>query len=98
MIISLEVSEKNEGTESPYWLILDPKQNMRTDVYQLAAQITGPFFSRESAQRHLEARRYAYSEKACVYCHSGYYSEQYKLACRAAAKAPPHGPDERSGG
>lgn len=32
----------NEGTDSPYWLILDPTQNRRCDIYYLAAQITGP--------------------------------------------------------
>ncbi len=87
MKIELEVSEENEGTESPYWLILDPKQNMDCNIDMLAAQITGPFFSREEAQAHLDARRHAFSKRAHVYCHSGYWSRQYKEAFRKAKNA-----------
>jgi len=68
----------NESTESPYWLILDPKQNMSCDVFMLASQITGPFFSREDAQKHLSGRHYAFSERAKVFCMSGYWSFRYK--------------------
>ena len=68
----------NEGTAEPYWLILDPSQNMSCDIYVLANQITGPFFSRKDAQEHLENRAYAYSSKARVFCHSGYWSKKYK--------------------
>jgi hypothetical protein len=85
MKIEIEVSNENEGTESPYWLILDPDQNMFCDIHQLAAQITGPFFSRESAQQHLTNRRYAFSKRAKVYCHSGYWSNEYKNALRKKA-------------
>ena len=73
----------NESTESPYWLILDPCQNMSCDVHMLANQITGPFFSREDAQQHLENRRHAFSNRAKVYCHSGYWSPKYKNLCRS---------------
>ena len=82
MKIELEVSEENESTDSPYWLILDPQQNLSCDVYRLAGQITGPFFSRETAQAHLIRRRHAFSKRAVVYCHSGYYSQDYKRALR----------------
>lgn len=71
-----------EGTESPYWLILDPKQNMSCDIHNLASQITGPFFSRKDAEGHLTSRRYAFSKRAKVYCHSGYWSLKYKMLCR----------------
>lgn len=71
-----------EATESPYWLILDPTQNMSCDVHMLAAQITGPFFSRQDAEQHLKSRRYAFSKRAAVYCHSGYWSVKYKNLCR----------------
>jgi len=73
----------NESTDSPYWLILDPKQNMACDVDMLASQITGPFFCREDAQDHLGARRHAFSDRAVVYCNSGYWSSKYKRFCRA---------------
>jgi hypothetical protein len=67
-----------EGTESPYWLILDPGQNMDCSIHRLASQITGPFFSREDARAHLEARRHAFGKRAHVYCMSGYWSEKYR--------------------
>ena len=77
MKIELEVSADNEGTASPYWLILDPAQNMSCDVYVLASQITGPFFSRREAEHVLKVSRHHFSRKAVVYCHSGYMSGQY---------------------
>lgn len=84
MRIELEVSNENEGTDAPYWLILDPRQNIRCSIDALAGMITGPFFSREEAQSHLTARSYNFSHRARVYCHSGYYSTQYKTAIRNA--------------
>ena len=72
----------NECTESPYWLILDPRQMFRCNVHELASMITGPFFCREDAENHLKARRYAFSKHAKVYCHSGYWSQKYKNLCR----------------
>ena len=75
-----------EGTESPYWLILDPQQMFRCDIHELASMITGPFFSREDAQNHLDNRRHAFSKHAKVYCHSGYWSAKYKKLCRALKK------------
>jgi len=82
MEITIEVSEKVESTASPYWLILDPKQNMGCNVYQLASQITGPFFSREEADLVLKQRRHHYSDRAVVFCHSGCYTHQYDDKCR----------------
>lgn len=81
-IIKTLSNSDNESTESPYWLILDPRQMFRCNVHELASMITGPFFSREDAENHLEARRYAFSKHAKVYCHSGYWSQKYKNLCR----------------
>lgn len=81
--IVIALSEDNESTDAPYWLILDPKQNMSKDLYVLASQITGPFFSRDSAERHLKNRSHAYSKSAAVFCMSGYFSPEYKHACRS---------------
>jgi hypothetical protein len=81
-IIDTLSSADNEATESPYWLILDPKQNMGCDFHYLASQITGPFFCREDAEAHLSSRRYAFSKRAVVYCMSGYWSSKYKALCR----------------
>ena len=92
MKIELEISEKNEGTSDPWWIIIDPKQNFNTDdngLYAIAGMITGPFFSRESAQEFLDRTRYNFSKNAHVYCHSGYYSDEYKEAIRKATPQIP---------
>lgn len=82
MLIELEISGDNEGTDSPWWIIIDPNQNMRSCVDIVAGQITGPYFSRKAAQHHLDNRRHAFGKRACVYCMSGYWSKQYKEAFR----------------
>jgi len=82
MKINLNVSTENEGTDSPWWFIIDPKQNIRCDPHVAAGQVTGPFFSRVEAQERLDATRYNYGRNAVVYCASGYHSFQYKQACR----------------
>ena len=84
MKISVEVSEANEGTDSPWWVILDPHQNTRLSTACLSRQVTGPFFSREEAERELNGRRYNYGKNAVVYCMSGYNSGQYALAHHVA--------------
>lgn len=86
MLIQLEVSEDNEATSYPYWLILDPCQNMRSDINHLAAQITGPFFSRKEAQDFLDATRYNFGQKAKVYCKSGHSAAVYRAAIDLARK------------
>lgn len=88
MKIELEVSNKNEFTESPYWLILDPCPNQLGETCDsLANKITGPFFSREEAENYLQNRRYAFGKRAVVYCLSGCYARQYREAYRKAEKA-----------
>lgn len=82
--ITLTVSDKNEGTRAPWWMIVDPRQNMRCDLYEAASQITGPFFSRKEAQDFLDATRYNFSSRAKVYCHSGCYSRKYDSAISEA--------------
>lgn len=87
MKIELEVSEENEGTDSPWWVIIDPHQNFHTNergIHNIASMITGPFFSRESAEKHIELRRYNFSDNVIVYCLSGYWSNKYKQALRKA--------------
>ena len=80
MKIEIEVSEKNEATAYPYWMIFDPRQMMKPDIYSLSGMITGPFFSRESAKSHLERTRYNFGPRACVFCCSGHQSREYKAA------------------
>ena len=74
----------NEGTASPYWMILDPRQNMNMDVYMLASQISGPFFSREDAQTYMDNRRHHFSRRAKVFCHPGHFSHKYENLCKEA--------------
>ena len=87
-IVSTLQKAGHEGTESPYWLILDPRQMFRCDVHELGSMITGPFFSRKDAEDHLKSRSYNFSNHARVYCHSGYYSYKYKMLCREINAAP----------
>lgn len=90
MKIEIEVSDKNEGTSAPYWLIIDPKQMMRVGHDYVASMITGPFFSREEAQAELTGRSYDYSTRAVVYCCSGYRSGKYKQAIEKAKVEAKH--------
>ena len=81
--IELNVDLENpESTSFPWWVILDPSHNMRASCHSVASQITGPFFSRDAAQRQLSATRYNYSKRAVVYCLSGCYSGEYSRACK----------------
>jgi hypothetical protein len=84
MKIEIELSEACEATAYPWWMIVDPKQNFKTNEQGAAAvamgMITGPFFSREAAQNELTRRRYAYGKGACVWCACGYRSYEYTEA------------------
>ena len=80
MKIELEVSEENEGTSAPWWVIIDPRQNFKTNydgIYAIASMIEGPFFSREEAENTLKRTRYNYSKGAKVFCMSGCHTVQY---------------------
>lgn len=79
----VNVSEHNEATAHPYWVIIDPRQNFKTDeqaVHGIAGMVTGIWFSREAAQEHLDNRQHAFSKNARVYCASGYWSEDWVVA------------------
>lgn len=83
--IEIEISEDNEGTAAPYWLIIDPRQNFRKDqegACNIAHMITGPFFSREEAENTLKRTRYNYGRGALVWCSSGCHTIQYSNKCR----------------
>lgn len=80
-IVNALLSGDNEGSRAPYWLILDPSQNMRRDIFDLASQISGPFFSRKSAQKYMDLCKHHYSDRARVFCHSGHYSRLYEKLC-----------------
>jgi len=85
MKIEIEISEEHEGTSFPWWLIVDPVQNMSCDPgTAVINQITGPFFSREAAQEYLTRTRYNFSKRAVVWCHSGHQSDESTRAVRKA--------------
>lgn len=86
MKITVEVTGDNECTDSPWWAVVDPAQNMRAEVAIAAGQISGPFFSRAEAEDYLKSRHYDYSNRAVVWCFSGYHSTQWKEGMRRAIK------------
>uniref|UniRef100_A0A6H1ZPX4 Uncharacterized protein n=1 Tax=viral metagenome TaxID=1070528 RepID=A0A6H1ZPX4_9ZZZZ len=81
-IIETLKTADNEATSAPYWLILDPRQNMRCNIHLMAGGITGPFFCRDDAEGFLRATRYNFSSRARVYCLSGNYSRKYDKLCK----------------
>lgn len=89
--IEIEVSTQVEGTAAPWWSIIDPHQlmasNDRDACHAVAHMITGPFFSRAAAQRHLENKRHRFGKNAVVFCHSGCDSWEYAQAYNKAEKA-----------
>jgi hypothetical protein len=100
-IIETLSSADNEGTESPWWILIDPSQikgmiqgaaehgnNYSEERISsaIAFSVEGPFFSREDAEGYLKSRRYAYSEDAVVWCCSGYRSQKYKNFYRTLEK------------
>lgn len=93
--ITLEVSLENEGTRAPYWLILDPRPMRGGDVGRLAGMVTGPFFSRAAAERHLSRSRHNYGKEALVWCASGHESEAYAEAYAEALRTCPRSPLDR---
>lgn len=68
----------NEHTHAPYWIIIDPRQNMGLSVDVAATQIYGIFFSREDAENYLKAKGHHFSKRAKVYCNSGYCSKDWQ--------------------
>ena len=76
----MKISEKNEGTAYPFWIIIDPRQNFNTGsqgLHNIANMITGVWFSREAAEEYLQSHRYNFGPHAKVYCHSGCYSADW---------------------
>ena len=77
IIKTLKAADK-EGTRAPYWVIIDPIQNMSCNIHAAASQITGIFFCRKDAKDYLKGKRYNYSARAKVYCLSGHHSIKYE--------------------
>ena len=73
--MEISLSQEVEATDAPFWIIVDPEQMMKPDPHHVASMIKGIFFSRESAEKYLKWKRHHYSDRAVVYCHSGYDSD-----------------------
>jgi len=86
MTIQIDVSEKNEATAYPWWAILNPRMGGMS-AHNISSTITGPFFSRESAEEYLQAKSHRFSPKAEVWCLSGHESRHYRAAIDAARAA-----------
>ena len=84
--ITIDVSDSNEMTSFPFWMIMDPRRIEEPSVDILASMITGPFFSRDAAQRFLDMKRHWFSKHAVVYCCSGHASDEYRAAFKNATK------------
>jgi len=83
MKISIDISEQNESTAYPWWMIIKPSQNFKVNeqgICNIAFMITGPFFSREEAELELSTRRYDYGPNAKVWCGRGYRTGSYRKA------------------
>ncbi len=79
----------NECTAYPWWAIVDPRHGLvpaEDRVHHVASQITGPFFSRASAEETLQAKRHRFGRHAKVYCFSGHMSPDYTQAMVGGAK------------
>lgn len=59
----------NEATAFPFWYIAEKGRFGRTVMVS-----RGIWFSREEAEKHLEAKAYRYGKKAFVYCDSAHDS------------------------
>jgi hypothetical protein len=86
--IELEISDDNESTSYPWWVILRPvwATRKRLSSADVSNAVEGPFFSREEAQVELDSRRYYYGKQAVVWCLSGCNSSQYRIAIDGVEK------------
>lgn len=87
MKITIDVSEKNEGTNAPWWIIIDTMGITKIENFQnITPMISGPFFSREHAENYLKNNKHNYSDDAIVYCKSGFHNHKYVSAYNNAEK------------
>ena len=64
--------EHNDATAHPWWAVVAEN---RMGPHAILA---GPFFSRERAEQHRQARLYEYGKGSIVWCFSGHNSQHYK--------------------
>lgn len=73
--------QETEATDSPWWVIIKPR-GMIHSASDISSRLTGPFFSRQDAQDHVNARKHAFNDKTEIWCLSGYWSRKFKLMYR----------------
>ena len=71
--IILEHGDQNDATTFPFWGIA-----IKAGFHGYVMISNGFWFSRKSAQDHLEAKRHRYPKTAVVYCFSGHDSWHVK--------------------
>jgi hypothetical protein len=101
-------SEKKDFTQSPWWVIVDPtrfKSRLQTydmedagDIVSLITScISGPYFSRETAELYLKQVSHHFSKDAIVYClgaRDAYEWEWFAKTCRnLASEQMPEAPN-----
>ncbi len=84
MKIELEVLERENGVEFPWWFILDGGPETDLCKTDRAYWIKGPFFSRAEADEQLKVEIHNHGEGAKVKCASAFHSYSYKQAIYAA--------------
>jgi hypothetical protein len=78
------VAPEGEGTRAPWWYIWTPA------FHHTPSQcIAGPFYSRESAERHLANHRHRFTAKSYVWCASGWQSRALDHAYNATHEVKP---------
>lgn len=76
----------NEVTAAPWWFIAGSSAN--SAATSVAEAVTGPFFSRESAEKMLTTCRYRFRRQAVVYCGSGHMSPLWNDFVRCLKRSP----------
>lgn len=71
----------NEATAYPWWCVVAKNHLGALSI------LAGPFFSRDRAEAHRQARIYEYGHGSIVYCFSGHNSEHYRDLIDSAMKA-----------
>ena len=82
------IRDNRTATSYPFWVIVDPRQIMRGgDIHANASCVTGVWLSREEAQRHLDACRHRFSDRAVVFTMSGWQSNDWRRICAGETPA-----------
>jgi hypothetical protein len=76
--------ERNFLTKAPYWLILEPDQNMSCDINKMGYGITRPFFTFQEALECFQNNRRSFRRNAGIYKASGHHTTAFRSAWEKA--------------